>query len=70
MVIPQVLDENQSLFFYFNLFIYFFFFNEIDVRRRYTGKVHPLKAWIGPSIVKRRREFYGVGVEGVCGCGS
>ena len=25
------------------------------MRRRYTGKVHPLKAWVGPSIVKRRR---------------
>ena len=50
-----------------------FFFNEIDARRRYTGKVHPLKAWVGLSIVKRgRREgFIGwVGVEGVCGCGS
>ena len=47
-----------------------FFFNEIDARRKYTGKVHPLKAWIGPSIVKRRRKgefFMGwVGVEGVC----
>ena len=27
----------------------------MHVRRRYTGKVHPIKAWIGPSIVKRRR---------------
>ena len=36
---------------------FFFFFNEIDARRRYAGKVHPLKAWIGPSIVKRRREI-------------
>ena len=53
--------------------IYFFFFNEIDARRGYTGKVHPLKAWIGPSIVKRRRRgnfMSWVGVEGVCGCGS
>ena len=44
----------------------FFFFNDrywyIDVRRRYTGKVHPLKSWVGPSIVKRRRgECYGLG---------
>ena len=41
---------------------FFFFLNEIDARR-YTGKVHPPKAWIGPSIVKKRRrgEFYGLG---------
>ena len=47
---------------------FFFFFNEIDVRRRYTGKVHPLKVWIGPSIVKRRRrgEFYGLGRSWRC----
>ena len=47
-----------------------FFFNDIDVRRRYTRKVHPLKAWVGLSIVKIRRkgDFMGwVGVESVCG---
>ena len=33
----------------------YFFFNDIDVRRRYTRKVHPLKALVGPSIVKRGR---------------
>ena len=46
---------------------------DIDERRRYTKKMHPLKAWVGLSIVKRgRREgFIGwVGVEGVCGYGS
>ena len=45
----------------------------IDERRRYSKKVHPLKAFVGPSIVKRgrREEFMGwVGVEGICGCGS
>ena len=31
------------------------FFPDIDERRRYTKKVHPLKPWVGPSIVKRRR---------------
>ena len=31
---------------------FIFLFNDIDVRRRDTRKVHPLKAWIGPSIVK------------------
>ena len=49
------------------------FFYEIDERRRYTKKVHPLKAWVGPSIVKggRRGDFMGwVGVEGICECGS
>ena len=49
------------------------FFVDIDERRRYTKKVHPLKAWVGPSIVKRRKreDFMGwVGVEGICGCGS
>ena len=57
-------------------FFFFFFLNDIDVRKRYTGKVHPLK--VGPSIVKRRRrrrrrreDFMGwVRVEGVCGCES
>ena len=51
----------------------FFFFYDIDERRRYTEKVHPLKALVGPSIVKRGRrgDFVGwVGVEGVCGRGS
>ena len=44
-----------------------FFFHEIDARRRYTGKVHLLKARIGPSIVKRRRgEFYGLGSSWRC----
>ena len=33
----------------------FFFFYDIDERRRYTKKVHPLKAWVGPSTVKRGR---------------
>ena len=33
----------------------FFFFYDIDERRRYTKKVHPLKALVGPSIVKRGR---------------
>ena len=33
---------------------FFFFFYEIDERRRYTKKVHPLKDLVGPSIVKRR----------------
>ena len=49
------------------------FFLMIDERRRYTKKVNPLKAWVGPSIVKRGRrgDFMGwVGVEGICGCGS
>ena len=32
----------------------FFFFYDIDERRRYTKKVHPRKALVGPSIVKRR----------------
>ena len=32
----------------------FFFFYDIDKRRRYTKKVHPLKVLVGPSIVKRR----------------
>ena len=36
-----------------NIF-FFFFFYDIDERRRYTKKVHPLKALVGPSIVKRR----------------
>ena len=53
---------------------FLFFFYDIDVRRRYTGEVHPPKAWVGPSIVKRRRrrgDFMGwVGVEGVYGCVS
>ena len=51
--------------------LFFIFFYDIDERRRYTKKVDPLKAWVGPSIVKRRREdFMGwVGVEGICGCG-
>ena len=35
-------------------FFYFFFFYDIDERRRYSKKVHPLKALVGPSIVKRR----------------
>ena len=51
----------------------FFFFFDIDERRRYTKNVHPLKAWVGPSIVKRgrREDFMGwVGVDGVCGYGS
>ena len=34
--------------------LFFFFFYNIDERRRYTKKVHPLKALVGPSIVKRR----------------
>ena len=40
----------------------------MDVRKRYTGKVHPLKAWVGSSIVKRRRrgEFYGLGRSWRC----
>ena len=45
----------------------------IDERRRYTKKVHALKAWVDPSIVKRgrRENFMGwVGVEGISGCGS
>ena len=36
-------------------FINDFFFYDIDERRRYTKKVHPPKALVGPSIVKRRR---------------
>ena len=54
------------------MFFFVYVFNDIDVRR-YTRKVQPLKAWVGPSIVKRRRRGYfmgWVGVEGVCGCGS
>ena len=35
-------------------YYYYFFFNDIDERRRYTKKVHPLKALVGPPIVKRR----------------
>ena len=31
-----------------------FFWGDIDERRRYTKKVHPLKALVGPSTVKRR----------------
>ena len=52
---------------------FFFFFNEIDVRRRYTKKVHPQKVWVGPFIVngRRRGDFMSwVGVEGICGCVS
>ena len=46
------------LFFKTNIFcskkyFTFFFFNDIDERRRYTKKVHPLKARVGPSIMKR-----------------
>ena len=33
---------------------FFFFFYDIDERRRYTKNVHTLKALVGPSIVKRR----------------
>ena len=45
-----------------------FFFYDIDERRRYTKKVHPLKAWIGPSMVKRRRRggFYELGRSWRC----
>ena len=45
------------------IIFFFFFFYDIDERRRYTKKVHPLKALVGPSIVKRGRrgEFYGLG---------
>ena len=44
------------------LYTFFFSSNEIDVRRSYTKKLHPLKVWLGPSIVKRRRrgDFYGL----------
>ena len=35
-------------------FFFFFFFYDIDERRRYTKKVHSLKALVGPSIMKRR----------------
>ena len=55
------------------LYIFFFFFNDIDERRRYTKKVHPLKAWVGPlhREKKNKRGFMDwVGVEGVCGRGS
>ena len=31
------------------------FFNEINERRSYPKGVHPLKAWVGSSIVKRRK---------------
>ena len=58
---------------YIPIHVCLFFIFAIDERRRYTKKVHPLKAWVGPSIVKRGRrgDFMGwVGVEGVCGCGS
>ena len=58
---------------FFNELLYTFFFYDIDERRRYTKKVLPLKAWVGPSIVTRgrREDFMGwVGVEGVCGRGS
>ena len=40
-------------------FSFFFFFHEIDQRRSYSKEVHPLKAWVGPSIVKRRRRWSG-----------
>ena len=48
------------------------FFYENDERRSYTKKVQLPKAWVGPSIVKRRRKnFMGwAGVEGICGYGS
>ena len=43
---------------------YIYFFYDTDERRRYTKKVHPLKAWVRPSIVKRGSEeegIYGLG---------
>ena len=52
---------------------FFFFFYDIDERRRYTKKVHPLKALVGPFIVKRgRREDFmdWVRDEGIYGYGS
>ena len=45
--------------------IFFFYFNEIDERRSYSKKVHPLKAWVGSSIVKRRRRADFMGSVGV-----
>ena len=56
-----------------SIFLFFFFFNDINARWSFTKEVHPLKAWVGPSIVKRRRtwDFMDwVGVEGISGCGS
>ena len=61
IVIPQVLDENLWLFFNLSqrglqlVSDIFFFFNDIYVRRRYTGKVHPLKACVGHQEKKKKR---------------
>ena len=36
------------------------------MKKMREGEVHPLKAWIGPSIVKRRGDFIDwEGIEGV-----
>ena len=40
--------------------IFLFFINDIDVRRRYTKKVHPLKAWPLHHEKKKKRGFYGM----------
>ena len=51
----------------------FFFFYDIDERKRYTKKGASPKglSWPLHREKKNKRRFVGwVGVEGVCGCGS